>query len=62
MQTAVAVVGRGRLPAGQLVSNEGLNVLALEIPGEERLGVDDIVPLLGCGGAAGKRSVLRSAE
>jgi hypothetical protein len=39
VQAPVAVVGGGGLPAAQLVGDEGLEVLALELPGEERLGV-----------------------
>jgi hypothetical protein len=35
VQAPVAVVGRGRLPASELVGDEGLDVLALELAGEE---------------------------
>jgi hypothetical protein len=37
MQAAVAVVSGGRLPAGELVGNEELDVLALEFGGEQRV-------------------------
>jgi hypothetical protein len=33
VQAAVAVVGGGRLPAGQLVGDEGLDVLTLKFAG-----------------------------
>ena len=39
MQAAVAVVGGGRLPAGELVGDELLDVLASELAGEKRLAV-----------------------
>jgi hypothetical protein len=39
VQAAVAVVGGGRLPAGQLVGDEGLDVLTAELAGEQRLAV-----------------------
>jgi hypothetical protein len=39
VQAAVAVVGGGRLPAGQLVGDERLDVLALEYAGESRVAV-----------------------
>jgi hypothetical protein len=39
VQAPVAVVGRGWLPSGQLVGDEGLDMPALELAGEERLGV-----------------------
>ena len=39
MQPPVAVVGRRGLPAGQLVGDEGLDVLALELAGETRVAV-----------------------
>ena len=39
MQAPVAVVGRGRLPADELVGDERLDVLALELAGEEWLAV-----------------------
>jgi hypothetical protein len=39
VQTPVAVVGGRRLPAGQLVGDELLDVLAFELAGEERLAM-----------------------
>ena len=39
MQASVAVVGGGRLPAGELVGDEVLDVLAPELAGEQRLAV-----------------------
>jgi hypothetical protein len=36
VQAPVAVVGGGRLPAGELVGDERLDVLASELAGEER--------------------------
>jgi hypothetical protein len=39
VQAAVAVVGRGRLPAGQLVGIQRLDVLTLEFAGENRVAV-----------------------
>jgi hypothetical protein len=39
VRAAVAVVGGGRLPAGQLVGDERLDVVAAEFAGEERLTV-----------------------
>jgi hypothetical protein len=39
VQAPVAVVGGGRLPAGQLVGDERLDVLALEYAGESRVAV-----------------------
>jgi hypothetical protein len=39
MQAAVAVVGGGRLPTGQLVGDEVLDVLAAELAGEDRVAV-----------------------
>ena len=39
LQAAVAVVGGGRLPAGQLVGDELLDVLASELVGEQWLAV-----------------------
>jgi hypothetical protein len=39
VQAPVAVVGRGRLPASQLVGDERLDVLALELAGEQRSAV-----------------------
>jgi hypothetical protein len=39
VQAAVAVVGGRWLPAGQLVGDELLDVLASELAGEERLAV-----------------------
>ena len=39
VQPPVAVVGGGRLPAGELVGDEGLDVLAAEFAGEDRVAV-----------------------
>jgi site-specific recombinase XerD len=39
VQAAVAVVGGGRLPAGELVGDELLDVLAPQLAGEQRLAV-----------------------
>jgi hypothetical protein len=39
VQAAIAVVGGRRLPAGELVGDELLDVLALELAGQERVAV-----------------------